>query len=86
MLYDYNNNIKILKFIWGFGEFQYVKKERVGMAKVSFDYSRANGFIQQHEMDSMKVITQSAKDLLLSKNGAGKEYLGWIGKFYQPLN
>lgn len=48
------------------------------MGQVSFDYSKAKGFVHQHEIDSMKAITQSAKELLLSKNGAGNDYLGWI--------
>ncbi len=48
------------------------------MAKVTFDYARAKGFIHDHEMESMKAIAQSAKDLLLSKSGAGNDYLGWI--------
>lgn len=48
------------------------------MTKVRFDYAKTEGFIKQHELDSMKAITQSAKDLLLSKNGAGSEYLGWV--------
>lgn len=48
------------------------------MAKVSFDYSKANCFIRQHEMDTMKKITVDAKDLLLSREGAGNDFLGWI--------
>ncbi len=48
------------------------------MTKVSFDYSKAETFIRQHEIDSMKPITESAKQLLLSKEGAGNDYLGWI--------
>lgn len=48
------------------------------MTKVNFDYARALHFIQQEEIDSMKSITQSAKDLLLSKEGDGNDYLGWI--------
>ncbi|SEW31974.1 glucose-6-phosphate isomerase [[Clostridium] fimetarium] len=48
------------------------------MPKVSFDYTRTLGYMHQHELDSMKSITQNAKDLLLSKNGEGHEYLGWL--------
>lgn len=48
------------------------------MGKVSFDYTKAESFVSKHEIDSMKAITQNAKDLLLSKSGAGSEYLGWI--------
>lgn len=50
----------------------------VYMAKVTFDYSKAECFIKQHEIDSMKKITVDAKDLLLSREGAGNDFLGWI--------
>ncbi len=48
------------------------------MGQVSFDYSKTEGFVHAHEVESMKAITESAKELLLSKNGAGNDYLGWI--------
>lgn len=48
------------------------------MAKVSFDYSKIETFMKQHEIDSMKSITENAKQLLLSREGAGNDYLGWI--------
>lgn len=48
------------------------------MAKVTFDYNRAKAFIHDHEMESMKAITENAKDVLLSRKGAGNDYLGWI--------
>lgn len=48
------------------------------MGQVTFDYSKAMGYVSQHEIDSMKAITESAKQLLLSKSGAGNDYLGWI--------
>ena len=48
------------------------------MAKVTYDYSRAKGFIRDHEMESMKAITEEAKKVLLSKSGAGNDFLGWI--------
>lgn len=35
------------------------------MAKVTFDYSKANLFIREHEMESMKDIVLAAKDKLL---------------------
>ncbi len=46
--------------------------------KVTFDYSKTGSFIKAHEMESMKAITESAKELLLSRKGAGNDYLGWI--------
>jgi glucose-6-phosphate isomerase len=48
------------------------------MGQVSFDYSKTEGFVHAHEVESMKDITESAKELLLSKKGAGNDYLGWI--------
>lgn len=48
------------------------------MGQVSFDYSKTEGFVHAHEVESMKAITESAKELLLSKKGAGNDYLGWI--------
>lgn len=46
--------------------------------KVTFDYSKAAGFINQDEVASMKDIAGAAKDLLVGKTGAGNDYLGWI--------
>ncbi len=48
------------------------------MAKVTFDYSKAAGFISDHEVESMKKIALQAKDTLLSKEGAGNHILGWV--------
>ncbi len=46
--------------------------------KVSFDYSKATDFIQEHEMDYMVELVAQAKDKLVSKTGAGNDFLGWI--------
>ena len=48
------------------------------MSKITFDYSKASGFIQDHEVESMKKITSDAKELHLSRKGAGNDFLGWI--------
>lgn len=48
------------------------------MAKVTFDYSKAKSFISEEEMSNMKAIAENAKELLLSKTGAGNDFLGWI--------
>ena len=48
------------------------------MSKVTFDYSKAAPFIQDHEVESMKKLALDAKDLLVSKTGAGNDFLGWI--------
>lgn len=46
--------------------------------KVTFDYSKANGFIKEHEVEYMSKITKDAADLLVSRKGAGNDFLGWI--------
>lgn len=48
------------------------------MGKVKFDYSKTAGYVHEHEVESMKALTESARQLLLSKSGAGNDYLGWI--------
>ena len=48
------------------------------MSKVTFDYSKAAPFIQDQEVQSMKKLALDAKDLLVSKTGAGNDFLGWI--------
>ena len=46
--------------------------------KVTFDYSKANGFIREHEVKYMSKLAVEAKDLLVSRKGAGNDFLGWI--------
>ena len=41
-------------------------------------YSKTAGYVHEHEVESMKALTESARKLLLSKSGAGNDYLGWI--------
>lgn len=48
------------------------------MNKVTFDYSKAASFVQDHEVESMKKLALDAKGLLVSKTGAGNDFLGWI--------
>ena len=48
------------------------------MSKVTFDYSKAGCFVADHEMESMKTLAEAAKETLISKTGAGNDYLGWI--------
>ena len=48
------------------------------MSKVTFDYSKAAGFISAEEVTSMEKIALQAKETLVSKSGAGNDYLGWI--------
>lgn len=48
------------------------------MAKVSFDYSVAKQFIRDEEINNIEKIAEAAKSELLSKEGVGNDYLGWI--------
>ena len=48
------------------------------MSKVTFDDSKAASFIGAHEVDFMKKTVCDARDVLVSKTGAGNDFLGWI--------
>ncbi len=47
-------------------------------AKVTFDYSKTGSFISAAEIEKMKEQTLAAKEMLVSKTGAGNDFLGWI--------
>ena len=48
------------------------------MSKVTFDYSKAASFIGENEVESMRKLALDAKEVLVSKTGAGNDFLGWI--------
>ena len=48
------------------------------MEKVTFDYSKAASFISDEEVSYMSKLVADAKDLLVSREGAGNDFLGWI--------
>jgi glucose-6-phosphate isomerase len=48
------------------------------MSKVTFDYSKASAFISEEEVSYMKKLATDAKEQLVSKTGAGNDFLGWI--------
>ena len=48
------------------------------MSKVRFDYSKVMGFISAEEVEMMKKLTLNAKEELVTKTGAGNDFLGWI--------
>ena len=54
------------------------QRGRIMMSKVTFDYSKACSFVQEHEMQYMSELAVQAKDKLLAKTGAGNDFLGWI--------
>ena len=46
--------------------------------KVTYDYSKAMQFISEQEVNMMCEIVENAKETLVSKSGAGNDFLGWI--------
>ncbi|MCI9546501.1 MAG: glucose-6-phosphate isomerase [Lachnospiraceae bacterium] len=46
--------------------------------KVTFDYSKAEPFLGSNEIPAMKELTMAAKEKLISRNGLGNDFLGWI--------
>ena len=46
--------------------------------EVTFDYSKAAGFVSAEEMANFKTTVMAARDTLVEKTGAGNDYLGWI--------
>ena len=46
--------------------------------KVTFDYSKASCFIGADEMAPMGRLVENAKAELLSREGLGNDFLGWI--------
>ncbi|OYO99347.1 glucose-6-phosphate isomerase, partial [Lachnotalea glycerini] len=46
--------------------------------KVTFDYSKASTFINDAEVNMKSGLMEAAKELLLSRKGAGNDFLGWI--------
>ncbi|MDR2888887.1 MAG: glucose-6-phosphate isomerase [Lachnospiraceae bacterium] len=46
--------------------------------KITFDYAKAAQFISADEVELMKKQALNAKELLLSRQGAGNDFLGWI--------
>ena len=48
------------------------------MNRVTFDYKKAAAFISEEEVSYMSKLVGDAKELLVSKTGAGNDFLGWI--------
>ncbi len=46
--------------------------------RVAFDYSKADSFISSEEIGYMKKLALDAKEVLVSRSGAGNDFLGWI--------
>lgn len=48
------------------------------MSKVTLDYSKTAGFVSAEEISYMSRLTEEAKNQLVSKSGAGNDFVGWI--------
>ena len=48
------------------------------MDKLTFDYSKATGFVTEAEIKKMAKAAEKAKETLLARSGAGNDFLGWI--------
>lgn len=48
------------------------------MQKLSFDYSKALKFVNEHEVQYMESYVKSAHEMLHNKTGAGSDFLGWV--------
>ena len=46
--------------------------------KVTFDYALTKDVISVDEIKAMEKIAGDAREVLLSKEGAGSDFLGWI--------
>ena len=47
-------------------------------SKITYDYSKASSFISEDEVKFMSKLVMDAKEQLVSKSGAGNDFLGWI--------
>jgi glucose-6-phosphate isomerase len=48
------------------------------MQKLSFDYSKAENFLQEREIKYYEDFVKAAHDMLHKKTGAGNDFLGWV--------
>jgi len=46
--------------------------------QLKFDYSKALGFLNEHEIKYYENYVKVAHDMLNNKTGAGSDYLGWV--------
>ena len=48
------------------------------MNRVNLNYSKLAGFVSEDEIKNFKALTETARDILVNKTGAGNDFLGWI--------
>lgn len=54
------------------------EQKRKMKEQITFDYSKVQGYVSENEVAYMGELAQAAKDKLVSKTGAGNDFLGWI--------
>ncbi len=48
------------------------------MAKITFDYKKAFGFISENEISYLENQIESAHRMIHEKSGPGNDFLGWV--------
>ncbi len=48
------------------------------MNKIQFDYSKAIGFLNNHEIECMQTYVDAAHKMVHEKTGLGNDFLGWV--------
>jgi glucose-6-phosphate isomerase len=48
------------------------------VGKIKFDYSKAQTFINEHEIMYQEQLVNAAHNMLHNKTGAGNDYVGWL--------
>lgn len=48
------------------------------MQSLKLDYSKASGFLKEHEVMYFESFIKSAHEMLHNKTGAGSDFLGWV--------
>ena len=48
------------------------------MSKIRFDYSKAIGFLNQHELECMQSFVDVAHTMVHEKTGLGNDFVGWV--------
>lgn len=48
------------------------------MTNIKFEYDDLKSFVRNHELNEIRRMTEVANQTLLSKDGAGSDFLGWV--------
>lgn len=45
---------------------------------IKVDFSKLNGFVNEHEIENMDPLVKAAHKVLMDKSGPGSDFLGWV--------